>query len=308
MTLTPLGVSLLLLAGAGLQFLAMIAPLRSADAWWALVAILLTAIGAAFFFLRDGIPWEAGSLWAGGTVLMTLAVLTRDRILPRLEEGSVLVWTALLLISLYYVAGMQSFVTIGAAVFALGITVELLRPHRMRFAIKLAIYIWCLFAVVVFTGLQIRWGSLTHPVEDWSGRVSPWIAVIDGMAVMYCGAHAVWLYRLIPIPARSQSISDRLDELRQDTAAMVKRLSDAQIHPSLGIAVLTLVLGIAAVNEWLQVVDPWLLMRCLLIAIPVVAWTLNWFNHHWRREPGPPMPSAGAKGRRSSRRRKRRRR
>jgi hypothetical protein len=308
MTLTPVAVSLLLLTGAGLQFLAMIAPLRSADLWWSLVAILLTAIGAAFLFLRDGIPWEGGSLAAGGIVLMMLATFSRDRILPRVEEGSVLVWTALLLISLYHVAGIDSFVTIGATVVALGITVELLRPHRMGFAMKLGIYAWCLLAVVVFTGLQIRWGSLTHPVEDWSGRVSPWIAIVDGMAVMYCAAHAIWLYRLIPIPARSQPIADRLEELRQDTAAMVKRLSDAQIHPSLGLAVLALVLGAAALNEWLRLVDPWLLMRCVLIGIPAVAWILNWLNHHWRVEPESQTVPTGGKGRQGPTRRKRARR
>lgn len=285
MTLTPLGILLLLLTGAGLQFLAMIAPVRKPDLWWALVVILISGMFAAFLHYRDDIPWEASSLMAGGLMLILAITFSRDRILPRLEEGNVLVWTALLLIALYYVAGIQSTLTIAAAVGALGITVTLLRPHRMGFAMKLTIYAWCLLAIAVFTSLQIRWGSLTRPVEDWSGRVSPWIAVIDGMAVMYCAAHAVWLWRLIPIPGRSQTISSRLQELREDTAAMVKRLSDAQIHPSLGAAVLALVLGVAAFNEVLQLVDPWLLMRCMLIGIPAVAWILHWFNNHWRPRP-----------------------
>jgi len=313
LTLTPLGISLLLLAGAGLQFLAMIAPVRKSDLWWALVLILLSGMFATFGHYRDGIPWEDSALAAGGLMLILAITFSRDRILPRLEEGNVLVWTALLLISLYYVTGIGSIIAIVATVGALIITLVLLVPRRMGFATKLAIYAWCLLAIAVFTGLQIRWGSLTRPVEDWSGRVSPWIAVIDGMAVMYCAAHAVWLWRLMPIPGRGQTISSRLQELREDTAAMVKRLSDAQIHPSLGAAVLALVLGIAAFNEVLQLVDPWLLMRCMLIGIPAVAWILHWFNNHGRPQPAhtaiakAKAPARGSARRGPKRRPKRRR-
>jgi hypothetical protein len=310
-TLTPLGISLLLLTGAGLQFLAMIAPVRKSDLWGALVVILVSGMFAAFLHYKDDIAWEASALMAGGLMLILAITFSRDRILPRLEEGNVLVWTALLLISLYYVAGIQSTITIAATVGALGITVALLRPHRMGFAMKLTIYVWCLLAIAVFAGLQIRWGSLTSPLEDWTGRASPWIAVIDGMAVMYCAAHAVWLFQLIPIPGKTQSISSRLQQLREDTNAMVARLSDAQIHPSLGVAVLALALGIAALNEVLQLVDPWLLMRCMLIGIPAVAWTMHWFNHHWRPQPTPTAsgdaPTRDAVRKRSKRRGKRRR-
>jgi hypothetical protein len=285
MTLSPVEISVLLLTGAWLQFLSMIAPVHRSDLWWSLAFALLTAGSALVLVLKDQIPWEGALLGCGGVWLLLGVVLLRDRILPRLEEGAVIVWTALLLVALHEVSGVRSafFITVAAVAFV-GIVV-LLRPAKLGFATKLIMYAWCLLAAAVFTGLQIRWGSLTTAADGWSGQASPWIALIDGMAVMYCAAHAMWVWQLIPIPARSQSIADRLRDWRCDATAMVERLSDAQIHPALGIAAFALVIGSAALNEWLQWVDPWFLMRCVLIAIPVVAWVLHQIDHHRRTTP-----------------------
>lgn len=100
---------------------------------------------------------------------------------------------------------------------------------KLNFWWKLFFYTWFLIIVV---SLGLFRFSFNHLALFFDSQHAPWIESIDciltGMAFLYLIVNATYIWELIPIPGKNQSMQSRMKEWHELTNLMTQRCDDQQ--------------------------------------------------------------------------------
>ncbi len=245
---------------------------------------------------------EDGLLLCGLFTFM-FAMLFQERLLPRLGEGAILMWSAILLWVTVEVGAWESSATyvclgIGAIVLLL-----LMAPRALPYLLKLGIYAWFLLAVVAIGVLQFAGSDLSLISAGKANALDYRFALIDGMAGAYIGVHAVYLYELLPIPRKGEQWGGFKKRWTGYLNLVVSRFDDQQLEPR---AATGIVIGIALLaygNHAVGLMPARTLCNLILFGLPL-AWGVaaaRW-SHRLMIPPSVVSPSpTSAKGQSQSR-------
>ncbi len=166
-----------------------------------------------------------------GLFSFSFASSFKDQILPVITDKILLSYTLVFWFAFftYYFNGTKADLIILVLLLVPSLATVLVaffRP-KLGFAGKLVLYGWFLTTLVCIGLFQFPFRHLTLFL---SGHNPPWLtpadALVSGMAFLYLAVNLAYIYLLIPIPARSQSFENRMQEWHQLTDQMTHRVLD----------------------------------------------------------------------------------
>ena len=286
---SPSSVWLCLVGGMLLQLTYMILPLQRGD--WARylgsAALPLFMIGKADHdHVTIGVV--EGLLLCGMFTLM-FALLFQERLLPRLGEGVILMWTTVLLCMVVELGDWQSGATalkttVSHLTLGVGFTVIVLLVVQrvLPYALKLAVYAWFLLVVVVMGVLQFRSSDFSLMIAGGTNELDYRFALIDGVSGAYVGVHAAFLYELLPIPGKGERWSDFKTRWRGYLDQVVSRIDDQQLNTPVALAIVLGIALLAYVNHGIGWMPDRTLASLVLFALPIVWQAASICLMRWR--------------------------
>jgi hypothetical protein len=274
---------LAIVAGMLLEITVLLRHLDSKDIKWLAVTFITTgALGFVPLKHESAYSPARHAMIACGLFVWFVAWILRDRVLPRIQEGTVLIWTCIFVYAVASAFGPAHPITIAAMAIALVMAIVLVLP--MSFAGKLIAYAWFLVMVTAIAALEFRFADFGFIVGGRVGELGYSTAVLDGMAFAYLGVHSIYLLMLIPIPLAlgREAFRRRMRQWRSDTAAMAARFSDRRVDPVLALAVMTSLGAVLYWNLLTRAVAPWLLINLSLVSTPVLGDALVALVHRHR--------------------------
>jgi hypothetical protein len=140
---------------------------------------------------------------------------------------------------------------------------------KLNFWGKLFFYSW--FLSIVISLVLFRF-SFSHLSIFFDKHHTPWIGSVDcvltGMAFLYLVVNATYIWELIPIPGKNQSMASRMKEWHELTDLMTQRCDDQQPTHLQTILILVLQGGGLFINYQYHLVPAGLLINVLLL-LPV---------------------------------------
>jgi hypothetical protein len=259
-----------LVGGMLLQLTHMILPLRRWD--WARylgsAALPLFAIGKSHQPHPLAHPDDA--LFFCGMFTLGFAFFFQDRLLPRLGEGVILMWTTVLLCLIAELAAWHSpaayaVLTIGMVVLGLLIPVRTLSK-----LLKILVYGWFLLAVVILGVLQFHRSDLSLISAGRADQLDYTFAVIDGMAGAYIGVHAAFLFELLPLPNRGEKWQECKNRWHGYLDTLVSRFDDQQLDTRVALTIVLGIVVLAFTNHQMGLMPDSTLANLVLILLPVL--------------------------------------
>lgn len=153
---------------------------------------------------------------------------------------------------------------IGLAVISVLLSWLAFRPTLSNYW-KVALYAW---GLVLLLGVVIIPSSI-NPLQwfeiDYWLQQSPWAVLLSGMVTTYCIVYSWYLFKLIPIPRKSQSFAARMHEWHQDIQLMSSRFSALPSKPLLPIIILIGCTTVAILNINYHFIPDVLLINLMII-------------------------------------------
>lgn len=282
---------LALVLGMLLQLTYMILPFQRWD--WArflaaaLLPLLILAKGD-----NDHTPVNASDgLLLCGMFTFAFAIAFQSRLLPRLAEGAILMWTAVLLCVVIELGAWHSaaaYLALGAGVTVLAL---LIAQHTLAYILKLAVYAWFLLAVVMMGVLQFHSADFSLIADGGARYLDYRLAVIDGAAGAYIGVHAAFLLEMLPIPTKGESLTECKKRWTGYLAQVASRLDDQRLTARMAVLLVLGIAMLAYVNHEVGLLPDRTLLNLVLFGLPIV-WRAASYVHQQRA--GTPAPVAPA--------------
>lgn len=262
--------------GILLQLMYMVLPLQPWD--WArfLGAAVLPCVLLASNDKSAVAPNDALMLY--GIFTFAFALIFQKRILPSLGEGTILMWTTVLIcviIELYTWRSIWSYagLAVGSCVLCL-----LIVPRALPYVLKIVVYAWFLMTVVAMGVLQFRQSDFALIALGRVHELDYRLALIDGMAGAYIGVHVTFLYELLPIPGKGEQWADFKIRWRNYLNLLASRIDDQRFSKSAAVGLVVGIVVVAYTNHALGVLPDRALANLLLVALPIVCIRLSFFR------------------------------
>lgn len=270
-----------LVGGMLLQLTYMILPLQRWD--W---ARYLGSAAAPLFVLAKAnndhaVISPSDGLFLCGLFTFMFTLLFQSRLLPRLGEGAILMWTAVLLCVTVEIGAWESVTTylvLGVGIAVLGL---LMTRQILPYLLKLGVYVWFLLAVVAIGVLQFHRSDLSLIIAGGSGDLDYRFALIDGAAGAYIGVHAAFLFEMLPIPGKGESWKDFKSRWTGYLDLIASRLDDQRLSTRVGLMLVLGILTLAYVNHAIEFLPDRTLVYLVLLGLPIV-WRAVWLMSHRR--------------------------
>lgn len=164
---------------------------------------------------------------------LIFAWLFHKKVLPRVNENMLLVWT-MVFWYLYLTKfgdswSLSSFFMVPTSVVLFAVFRK--KPIR-NIAGKVALYVWLLFILVFFGITQFRFSFLSFFFDEPATQnISLTNAFLTGMVFLYLVVHSAYILNLVPIPlSEEQKFKDRLQQVRNWALELGARYSDEQMR------------------------------------------------------------------------------
>jgi len=202
-----------------------------------------------------------------------IAMIYKREILPEINEAHILSITILfwfIFLAYFYseiwyktlFAVISVFPTIG--VIYISFTTFLLKNWT-----KLFFYIWFLVMMLFIIVSYFPFGNISF---FWTGNHSlspdPVTVFFSGMIFVYFIAYVAYLYYIIPIPGKHQSIKDRILESKHFSKSMTQNYSDLQLIPKYSFFLILIECVILLVNYYLNLIPNYLIISVIIVFIP----------------------------------------
>ena len=197
------------------------------------------------------------------------SIFFRERILPFVSEHILLIWNLLMLnVTLPLIGDLP-------VPFALILIPSIITfvfaciPYEANGFWKFFLYVWFLCMVATVGIVQSKLSVLSvffdeqHPL-----RMTVADAFFSGMAFVLIGSNLVYLFLLIPIPARNQSWRSRLQDWKEHKTMMIGRFHDHQLRFPTTLIIIGTVGGMMVANAYWHVVSDLLLINLTIILAP----------------------------------------
>lgn len=206
----------------------------------------------------------------------SFALSFQKKILPIVSEHVLLIWNILFL-SIVLPFSSPSPWLLALVMIPSGATLLLASfPLRLPALWKGLFYVWFLIMVVVIGIAQAKLSVLSIFFDESSVfRMRSADAFFGGMAFMSIGVYLALLIRLIPIPAKHQSMADRLKLWRDDVQLMIQRFSDEQLRVKTTLAIILVLGGVFLCNVHWNILSHTFLVNIIIVLTP---WFLRMFG------------------------------
>jgi hypothetical protein len=266
--------------GVAVQALLVIRVKRNWDLfdWGILVFCVIVSASGMFPIKHEAYVPQEHMLMCIGIFGFALAVAFEKRILPVVNERIVLSYTLLFWYAIF--VNFQSLQLPGLLIYALfvptsaALLISFAQPALNLFW-KASMYAWFLVLVLSLGLFQFSFGRLlifTSPND------APWLSPIEcvttGMVFLYLCVNATFVFELIPIPGRNQSLQDRMRDWHSLTNLMAHRFDDGTSPAVVTTAIVLVEGGVLTINYIYRLVPAGLLIS-LLIVLPGLLYFSN---------------------------------
>lgn len=200
-----------------------------------------------------------------------------EKLIPKINEKTVLEYNIVLIYVIFsYFANSEFFLLI-LGLIALPTFLTFFNSFNKRSLNKFwqtAIYIWFLTISFVILALQLNFNIIFSLFSGnvFAYRVSIFIALIYGMAVMSLAQNGMAILYLIPIPGKRQTFKERLKEVKEYIKDICHVYQDDQLKRNAGLLIIVLQGGILALNYFFNFLPHFLMINLSLIISP---WLMN---------------------------------
>lgn len=195
----------------------------------------------------------------------------RDKILLTINEQTVLSFT----IMFWFVAGKYLF-NLLACVGVFAIIATMLTALMCFTDIRIGRYpraffhAWFILMALFLCMSQFSASGLGEALTNFASieQASPelmLLAFFGGMTSLYICAYGFYLFMLIPIPGKHQSLSERLRQWEEDIDFLADRYSGEQIKPIFTILIIVIEGGLLLLNNFYPVVSDFILINFFII-------------------------------------------
>jgi len=223
--------------------------------------------------------------------IFAFAILFKERLLPIINEHVLLVWN-LLFLSVYLPDVLEKnfafWLVAAPSLFVLFLALTPWKPNKL---LKFLFYVWFLVIVVAIGVAHFQMMPLFHSSASLS--IGGLIAELffGGMSSLWIGVYIVYLFILLPIPSKSQSIRDRIQTWKEDVHLMISRYSDHQLRIPMTISIVLIIGGVLLANHHWKFLSPFLLVNIIITLVPGFLGLLHWmFGEKGMRQNGRRRP------------------
>jgi hypothetical protein len=150
------------------------------------------------------------------------------------------------------------------------------RESKNGFWTRLFLYAWFLCTIIGIGLLQFPFAQLAMFYE---GEPLPWTTPLDslaaGMAFLFLAVNVAYLYLLIPIPGRTQSWKERMQDWHELTDLMTGRLLAEDLNLPLTALFFVALIGLLALDYRYRWIAPGLLINLLIVTPGIVLTRLS---------------------------------
>jgi hypothetical protein len=203
--------------------------------------------------------------------IFTNFFLLRNRVLPKIDELSVLVTTILfwILAIIVYPHSIPLLLLVVSCIPTVFVLYALFTSEVLPHAIQVILYVWYQIVGIYLIVSPIRsLESLPESYQRIATITVPELITI-GMMIFIIGIQFVSVIYIIPIPGKHQSISDRLEEVRAYIAELIEKFSDTQLDPKIAFCIATVVGIVAYGNTKFHVMNDTLLINGIFLVTPI---------------------------------------
>lgn len=270
---------LALVGGMFLQLTYMVLPMQRWD--W---ARYLGSAAVPLFVLAKAdndhtVITPSDGLLLCGLFTFMFTLLFQSRLLPRLAEGAILMWTAVLLCITVELGTWKSTTTYLVLAASIAVVALLVVKQTLPYVLKLGVYVWFLLAVVAIGVLQFHRSDLSLIIAGGSGYLDYRYALIDGAAGAYIGVHAAFLFEMLPIPGKGESWKDFKSRWTGYLDLIASRLDDQRLSTSVALLLVLGILTVGYMNHAIRFLPDRTLAYLVLVGLPIV-WRAVWLMSH----------------------------
>ena len=195
------------------------------------------------------------------------AIMFREEILPEINEGTLFIFTVVFwFISLAF---LNRFLCLPFYIIPVACTIGTIwlaiTETKLEGNAQAFFYAWFMFMTLVIGLLQFSVNFLPSLFNLDGAMPDPISAFFAGMSFFWLFAYGFYLYDLIPIPGKRQTMDDRLKEWREFLDLLNSKYSDSQMKPIMAVLVILICSGLLIINFIFNLVNDFLLISLLVV-------------------------------------------
>jgi signal transduction histidine kinase len=202
---------------------------------------------------------------------ISFGAISQKEILPEINEQTIISFTLVFwyIYILYFHPSLSGFWTWLALIPSSGVLIICFINARLGFFWKLFFYTWFLLIIVFLSIFYFSFGNLSFFFNQENIKtLSPLDVFSTGMAFLYLVANIWYIFELIPISGKYQTIGDRIREWKEYTKLLTGKYSDYQLRPVHTGLIITFQGGILFLNYFLKFLPDDLITSISILLIP----------------------------------------
>lgn len=205
-------------------------------------------------------------------VAVMTVLLFQEKILPVIKERTMLVFTLVFWYLLFAAFGQGIFLNPLLSIplaFTVMVFLNAFTDWELNAFFKISLTVWFFLMVLVMSWMTVV-APLLGILENPDALSHGWEAFAYGISFVYFIAYYIYLFLLIPIPGKRQSMKSRLEELRKYVSLLLSKYdrSQIQLHESLLVIVLAII--IFGLNIAYHFMEPVLLVSSVFVLYNLV--------------------------------------
>lgn len=211
-------------------------------------------------------------------------------ILPDITEHTILYFTIIfwyiffpglksLLFSLDLMPSLDSLLLFPILIGSLGVLFISFSNVKLNIFWKLFFYIWFLSIIICLNILCFLSKNISFFFnKEAIITLSPLEILFSGMVFFYLIVNVLYIYELIPIPAKHQSFNERIKEWKKYINMLTNKYSDNQLKPVHSLLTILFLGGFFVSNYFLQFAPAYLIINIAIISYPLTRYFLARHN------------------------------
>lgn len=130
---------------------------------------------------------------------------------------------------------------------------------------RIFFYSWFLLMVAALAVSQFSFGTISLFINQEFEMVNPIEMFFTGMAFLYLVSYGFYIFYLVPIPGKRQSIQERIEQWKEYLALLSGKYSNEQMKPPYAVLILAAGFGILFLNHLLDIVSDFLLINAMIV-------------------------------------------
>ncbi|MEI6288492.1 MAG: hypothetical protein WCP18_02850 [bacterium] len=206
---------------------------------------------------------------------IALAVTFKKKILQTINKEILLLWNLIFIYAFFQndKLSQNNYLILAIIILSLPTIINAFTNFDKKYLWRAYLYIWFLILIISLSILNFDYIGLyafntdtffTPPI------VSPEKMFFTGMAFLYLTINIWYLFELIPLPGKHQSIKNRLNELKKDIAILASDYKSEIINKRIIITIFILTSVLLFINYLFRFIADSLLIPFIISCIPLI--------------------------------------